>query len=197
MLAAAAFALALAAAPAPAPAPAGVVTDMTPALVEQALQEGRVKAKGGLLAGLFGKVSLPGQYPQGGRKKPCFLMTPYSRVVFASHLAFSENRALTAPRVSPVLLQPELWVVCSPITRSAEGPSDVRTISLVTGGRAVAALRMETSRELYRDKFGFTYPALGMTAVFPLSAAQADAEVNVIYSGYEDSKFRLDLTAVR
>jgi hypothetical protein len=195
MLDAAAFALALAAAPAP--APAGVVTDMTPALVEQALQEGRVKAKGGLLAGLFGKVSLPGQYPQGGRKKPCFLMTPYSRVVFASHLAFSENRALTAPRVSPVLLQPELWVVCSPITRSAEGPSDVRTISLVAGGRAVAALRMETSRELYQDKFGFTYPALGMTAVFPLSAAQADAEVNVIYSGYEDSKFRLDLTAVR
>jgi hypothetical protein len=191
MLVAAALALALA------DAPAGVVADMTPALVEQALQEGRVKAKGGLLAGLFGKVSLPGQYPQGGRKKPCFLMTPYSRVVFASHLAFSENRALTAPRVSPALLQPELWVVCSPITRSAEGPSDVRTISLVAGGRAVAALRMETSRELYRDKFGFTYPALGMTAVFPLSAAQADAEVNVIYSGYEDSKFRLDLTAVR
>ena len=191
MLAAAALALALA------DAPAGVVTDMTPTLVEQALQEGRVKAKGGLLAGLFGKVSLPGQYPQGGRKKPCFLMTPYSRVVFASHLAFSENRALTPPRVSPALLQPELWVVCSPITRSAEGPSDVRTISLVAGGRAVAALRMETSRDLYQDKFGFTYPALGMTAVFPLSAAQADAEVNVIYSGYEDSKFRLDLTAVR
>jgi hypothetical protein len=178
-------------------APAGIVTEMTPALVEQAIQEGRIKAKGGLLAGLFGKVSLPGQYPQGGRKKPCFLMTPYSRVVFASHLAFSDNRALTPPRVSRDLLAPELWVVCSPITRSAEGPSDVRTISLVAGGRAVPALRMETSRELYQDKFGFTYPALGMTAVFPLAAAQPGGEVNVIYSGYEDAKFRLDLTGVR
>jgi len=178
-------------------APGGLVTDMTPALVEQAIQEGRVKAKSGLLAGLFGKVSLPGQYPQGGRKKPCFLMTPYSRVVFASHLAFSENRALTRERVSPDLLAPELWVVCSPITRSTEGPSDVRTISLVAGGRVVPALRVETSRDLYHDKFGFTYPALGMTAVFPLSAAQPGGEVNVLYSGGEDTKIRLDLTGVR
>jgi hypothetical protein len=193
MLATAALALALALPDAPA---AAVVSDMTPALVEQAIQEGRVK-KGGLLSGLFGKVTLPGQYAQGGRKKPCFLMTPYSRVVFASHLAFSDNQALTPERVSRALLAPELWVVCSPITRSTEGPSDVRTISLVAGGLAVAALRMETSRDLYQDKFGFTYPALGMTAVFPLSAAQPGGEVNVIYSGGEDTKFRLDLTAVR
>ena len=191
MLAPALLALALA------DAPGGLMTDMTPALVEQAIQEGRVKAKSGLLAGLFGKVSLPGQYPQGGRKKPCFLMTPYSRVVFASHLAFSENRALTRERVSPDLLAPELWVVCSPITRSNEGPSDVRTISLVAGGRAVPALRVETSRDLYHDKFGFTYPALGMTAVFPLSAAQPGGEVNVLYSGGEDTKIRLDLSGVR
>ena len=191
MLAPALLALALA------DAPGGLVTDMTPALVEQAIQEGRVKAKSGLLAGLFGKVSLPGQYPQGGRKKPCFLITPYSRVVFASHLAFTENRALTRERVSPDLLGPELWVVCSPITRSTEGPSDVRTISLVAGGRAVPALRVETSRDLYHDKFGFTYPALGMTAVFPLSAALPGGEVNVLYSGGEDTKIRLDLTGVR
>ena len=193
MLAPAALALALALPDAPA---AAVATQMTPALMEQAIQEGRVKAKSGLLAGLFGKVSLPGQYPQGGRKKPCFVMTPYSRVVFASHLAFSENRALTPQAVSPALLAPELWVVCSPVTRT-EGAADVRTIALVSGDRAVPALRMETSRELYHDKFGFTYPALGMTGVFPLSAAQPGAEVNVIYSGYEDTKFRLDLTGVR
>ena len=191
MLAAAVVALVLA------DAPAGMVTEMTPELIEQAIQEGQVKAKSGLLSGLFGKVSLPGQYPQGGRKKPCFLMTPYSRVVFASHLAFSENRALTPQRMNPDLVAPELWVVCSPITHSTEGPSDVRTISLVAGGRAVPALRTETSRELYQDKFGFTYPALGMTAVFPLSAAQPGGEVNVIYSGYEDTKIRLDLTGVR
>ena len=194
MLVPAALALALAVPPAPA---AVIVTEMTPALVEQAIREGRVKAKSGLLAGLFGKVSFPGQYPQGGRKRPCFLMTPYSRVVFASHLAFSENRALTPQAVSADLIAPELWVVCSPITRDTEGPADVRTISLVSGDRAVPALRMETSRELYRDKFGFTYPALGMTGVFPLAGAQPGAEVNVIYSGYEDTKFRLDLTAVR
>src|SRR5688572_24385714 len=169
MLAPAALALALALPDAPA---ATIVREMTPALLEQAIQEGRVKAKSGLLAGLFGKASLPGQYPQGGRKKPCFVMTPYSRVVFASHLAFSENRALTPQGVSADLLAPELWVVCSPITRSTEGPADVRTISLVSGDRAVPALRMETSRQLYHDKFGFTYPALGMTGVFPLSAAQ-------------------------
>jgi len=36
-----------------------------------------------------------------------------------------------------------------------------------------------------------------MTAVFPLSAAQPGGEVNVIYSGYEDTKIRLDLTGVR
>ena len=78
MVAAAVLAVALA------DAPAAVVTDMTPALVEEALQEGRVKAKSGLLGGLFGKVSLPGQYAQGGRKKSCFLMTPYSRVDLAS-----------------------------------------------------------------------------------------------------------------
>jgi len=177
-------------------APAAVVTDMTPALVEQALQEGRVKAKGGLLA-LFGKVLLPGQYAQGGRKKPCFLMTPYSRVVFASHLAFNDNLALTPARVDRELMAPELWVVCSPVTHSDEPTSDVRTISLVAGGRAVAALRMETSQELYHDRFGFTYPALGMTGVFPLSAAQPGAEVNVIYSNGDDVQFRLDLSAVR
>ena len=176
--------------------PAAVVTDMTPALVEQALQEGRVKAKGGLLA-LFGKVMLPGQYGQGGRKKPCFLMTPYSRVVFASHLAFNENLALTAPRVNPNLMAPELWVVCSPVTHSDEPTTDVRTISLVAGDRAVPALRMETSREIYHDRFGFEYPALGMTGVFPLSAARPDAEVHVIYSSGDDARFKLDLTAVR
>jgi len=178
-------------------APAGVATEMTPALLEQAIKEGQVKAKSGLLAGLFGKVLLPGQYGQGGRKRPCFLMTPYSRVVFASHLAYSENRAFTAERVRPDLVAPELWVVCSPITRRTEEPSDVRTISLVAGDRAVPALRMETSRELYRDAFGFTYPALGMTAVFPLSALQPGAEVHVLYSGYEDAKIKLDLTGVR
>ena len=116
---------------------------------------GQVKAKSGLLGGLFGKVSLPGQYPQGGRKKPCFLMTPYSRVVFASHLAFNEDRALTPERLDRSLLAPELWVVCGPVTRGAEPASDVRTIALVTGGRAVPALRMQVSHELYRDKFGF------------------------------------------
>jgi hypothetical protein len=124
-------------------------------------------------------------------------MTPYSRVVFASHLSFSENLALTPERVNRHLLEPELWVVCSPITRTNEGPSDVRTISLVAGDRAVPALRIETSRRLYQDRFGFTYPALGMTGVFPLSGAQPGAEVNVIYSGSEDTKFRLDLTGVR
>lgn len=178
-------------------APAEVVTEMTPALVEQAIKEGQVKARSGLLAGLFGKVSLPGQYGQGGRKRPCFLMTPYSRVVFASHLAYSENRALTPDRLRPDLVAPELWVVCSPITHRTEEASDVRTISLVAGDRAVPALRVETSRELYRDAFGFTYPALGMTAVFPLSALQPGAEVNVLYSGYKDARIRLDLTGVR
>ena len=66
MLATSALALALALPDAPA---AAVVTQMTPTQMEQAIQEGRVKAKSGLLAGLFGKVSFPGQYPQGGRKK--------------------------------------------------------------------------------------------------------------------------------
>lgn len=191
MLATAALALALGG------APAAIVTDMTPALMEQALQEGRVKAKSGLLGGLFGKTFLPGQYPQGGRKKSCFLMTPYSRVVFASHLAFNENRALTPEKVDPNLLRPELWVVCSPITRSDEAASDVRTIALVAGDRAVPALATEVSHELYRDRFGFKYPALGMTAVFPLSGARAGGEIHVIYSGGDDAKIKLDLAGVR
>jgi hypothetical protein len=179
-------------------APATIATELTPALLEQAIKEGQVKAKSSLLGGLFGKVSLPGQHPQGGRKKPCFLMTPYSRVVFASHLAFNENRALTPQRVDPSLLAPELWVVCAPITRGAEPASDVRTIALVAGGRAVPALRMEVSHEVYRDRFGFKYPAVGMTAVFPLeAAARPGAEVNVIYSDGDDAKIRLDLTGVR
>jgi len=191
MLAAAVLAAALA------DAPAALVTDMTPALMEQALQEGRVKAKSGLLSGLFGKVSLPGQYPQGGRKKSCFLMTPYSRVVFASHLAFNENRALLAPRVDRTLLEPELWVVCAPITHSDEGASDVRTIALVAGDRAVPALRTEVSQELYRDRFGFTYPAVGMTAIFPLSGARPGGELHVIYSDGDEAKIKLDLAGVR
>jgi hypothetical protein len=188
---------ALVAALALADAPAAVVTNMTPALMEQALQEGRVKAKSGLLGGLFGKTSLPGQYPQGGRKKSCFVMTPYSRVVFASHLAFNENRALTAPRVDRALLEPELWVVCAPITRSNEGPSDVRTIALVAGDRAVPALHTEVTQELYRDRFGFSYPAVGMTAIFPLSGARPDGEIHVIYSDGDEAKIKLDLTGVR
>src|SRR6185436_10436039 len=191
MLAAAVLAVAVA------DTPAAVVTDMTPALMEQALQEGRVKAKSGLLGGLFGKVALPGQYAQGGRKKSCFLMTPYSRVVFASHLAFNENRALTAPRVDRALLEPELWVVCAPITRGNEAASDVRTIALVAGDRAVPALDTEVSRELYRDKFGFSYPALGMTAVFPLSGARPGGEIHVIYSDGDEAKIKLDLAGVR
>jgi len=178
-------------------APAAIVTEMTPALMEQALQEGRVKAKSGLLGGLFGKTFLPGQYPQGGRKKSCFLMTPYSRVVFASHLAFNENRALTPEKVDPNLLGQELWVVCSPITRSNEGASDVRTIALVAGDRAVPALATEVSHELYRDRFGFKYPALGMTAVFPLSGARPGGEIHVIYSDGDEAKIKMDLTAVR
>ena len=191
MLASAALVLALGG------APAAIVTDMTPALVEQAIQEGRVKAKSGLLGGLFGKTFLPGQYGQGGRKKSCFLMTPYSRVVFASHLAFNENRALTPQRVDKDLLGPELWVVCAPITRTNEGASDVRTIALVAGDRAVPALSTEPSRELYRDKFGFSYPALGMTAVFPLAGARADGEIHVIYSDGDEAKIKLDLAGVR
>ena len=178
-------------------APAAIVTEMTPALMEQALQEGRVKAKSGLLGGLFGKTFLPGQYPQGGRKKSCFLMTPYSRVVFASHLAFNENRALTPEKVDPNLLGQELWVVCSPITRSNEGASDVRAIALVAGDRAVPALATEVSHELYRDRFGFKYPALGMTAVFPLSGARPGGEIHVIYSDGDEAKIKMDLTAVR
>ena len=177
--------------------PAAIVTEMTPALMEQALQEGRVKAKGGLLGGLFGKVSLPGQYPQGGRKKSCFLMTPYSRVVFASHLAFNENLALTPEKVERDLLEPELWVVCAPITRSNESASDVRTIALIAGDRAVPALHSEYSRELYRDRFGFTYPAGGMTAIFPLSGLRPEGEIHVIYSDSDEAKIKLDLAGVR
>jgi hypothetical protein len=95
------------------------------------------------------------------------------------------------------LLEPELWVVCAPITRSNEGPSDVRTIALVAGDRAVPALHTEVSRELYRDTFGFSYPALGMTAVFPLSGARPDGEIHVIYSDSDEAKIKLDLTGVR
>jgi hypothetical protein len=124
-------------------------------------------------------------------------MTPYSRVVFASHLAFNENRALLAPRVDRALLEPELWVVCAPITHSDEGASDVRTIALVAGDRAVPALRTEVSQELYRDRFGFTYPAVGMTAIFPLSGARPGGELHVIYSDGDEAKIKLDLTGVR
>ena len=191
MLATAALSLALAG------PPAAIVTEMTPALMEQALQEGRVKAKSGLLGGLFGKTFLPGQYPQGGRKKSCFLMTPYSRVVFASHLAFNENRALTPERVDKDLLGQELWVACAPITRSNEGASDVRTISLVAGDRAVPALATEISHEIYKDRFGFSYPAVGLTAVFPLSGARPDGEIHVIYSDGDEAHIKLDLTGVR
>lgn len=177
--------------------PAGIVTEMTPALIRQAIQEGRVKPKKGLLGGLGLKPPVaPGQYPQGGRRRPCLLMTPYSRVVFASHLAFADHRPFTAKDVTPGLIAPEVWVVCSPVTREGR-PVDVRTIALTDGGRAVPALRMETSQLVHEKPFGATYHAVGMTAAFPLSAVRPGAEIHVIYSDGDDAKVRLDLTDVR
>ena len=133
-------------------APAAIVTDMTPALLEQALQEGRVKAKSGLLGGLFGKT-FPRPIPAG---RPQEVLLPDDAVQprgVRLPPGLQQNRALRRARGRGPA-RPELWVVCSPITRSREGSLGRTPIALVAGDRAVPALATEVSRELYQDRFG-------------------------------------------
>lgn len=176
----------------PSLAGAQIVSEMTPGLIEQAIKEGQRKPKKDLLGFPSGPL---GFYQLKG---PCFLTTPYSRVVRASHRAFTEYKSFTADQVTPEMVAPEAWVLCHALTFQRP-PISVRAVVLTEKGsrEPIPELRSDVSQDTYQNAYGAEYAAGSITAVYPLSALTPSREIHVVYVGHDEYRIKLDLDKVR
>lgn len=170
----------------------GIVTEMTPQLIERAIKDGQKKPKFDLST--MAKRA-PGFHPQG---LFCVLTTPYSRVVSAAHRAFAEYKPFTPEEVTPEMIAPEARIIAAPLDALAlGGPLDVRAIVMMDGKTPLQPTRTEATERTLKNRAGAVYSAKDMTAVFPLSALVQGREIRIVYEGDQERRVALDLSGVR
>jgi hypothetical protein len=159
----------------------GIVTEMTPALIEEAIrtgERGRI-ADTGLYRGAFGVM---------GDLRVGFYSTPYLRVALAARLAKRDYRTFTPADVTPDMLVPELHIYAFPQVAGAEVSNVTAVVVTPRKGtpdqkrdRAIHPLRVEPLTTQWANLFGAKFEGQGRIAAFPLSVLSEQNEVHVVY----------------
>jgi hypothetical protein len=184
----AAVAVALLAGPAGAQAGGGVVTEMTPELVREAIAYGakEKKLRPYYLGGQGGMMD--------ARRTVATFTTPFLRVALAASEAKAAYKEFAEGDATPEMLAPELQIAAGAMSigRVIYG---VKTVVIVgPDGKVTQPDRSEERIEEFSNAYGAKDSARGVTAYFPLSAIREDAEVRVVMDlGKEQrAKFKLD-----
>lgn len=157
-------------------AEAQVVTQMTPALIQEAIN------KGG-----DGTYKLQERSGWGNGPVLGYFTTPYSRVALAAASARKRYKPFTAVDVTPDMLLPELHVYA--VSQAVEGTSAIANVEAVVvmpykskdRSRAVQPIRTTELTEEYKNLMGAVANGRSILAVFPLSVLDEKNELRVVF----------------
>lgn len=183
------------------PAGAQVVTQMTPALIQQAIADTKADGCYDLKKGFA-----------------CFT-TPYSRVAAAAQEAKKKYEPFTEAHVTPEMIAPVVEVLTWPQKAMVydgsgkTGPPISVTAVVVAPAKskdpsqAIRPMEQIDLDRKYQNLLGATWEAKGILATFPLAVVSVGNEVRVVYEGKgcadwhtkpsEECVFRFDLKGVR
>lgn len=182
-------------------ASAQIVREMTPELIEKAINDKKAKACYTLVkqGGLQG----------AGTPLGCF-STPYSRVAGASADARKKYQAFAATDVTPEMVAAEIqvygWAV-RPWGKAVWKPQsptavyDVEAIVLMPDGSKDPAKAVHPSRTSeipleFKNLMGAVLEGKGMLAAFPISKTR-DMEVRFVYDGIKEESVPFHLDQVK
>lgn len=157
--------------------PGGIVTEMTPERMREAIEKG-----GDPCYTLTRGMGLSTKQTHVG----CF-STPYSRVAGAAKNAKVTYRSFTEADVTPEMIAPELWVLARPAHKPyGPGVADVRAVVIAPAkskDRSGIIMPTRTTEDVaeYKNAMGATFEGRGLLAVFPLSVLTEENEVRVVY----------------
>jgi hypothetical protein len=152
----------------------GVVTEMTPERIQEAIAYGAQQKK----------VDLP--LVKAGPAR-CVLSTPYLRVARAASEAKRKYKTFAAADVDDEMKAPTVHVVCSsvcvvPDCSKSYGFASVQTIVITDKGGAgpTQPLKAEPMPVTYSNAFGAHDEAEGLLAIFPMAALQPGRELHIV-----------------
>ncbi len=170
-------------------AEAQIVSEMTPAMVKQALSDKKAP-------GCYEIKRGTSAWSWGGPVVGCFT-TPYSRVV--GQKAYREKRyqKMTESDVTPDLVAAgEAHVYAYPLTQGNKVNSVVAVVIGPHKSKGADGVIQPTSSEEisteYKNLLGATFEGKGVRAVFPLAALSEKHEFRVVFeNGEEKSKIKV------
>jgi hypothetical protein len=181
-------------------AEAQVVTEMTPARIQEAIADKKADGCYDLKKGFA-----------------CFT-TPYSRVAFAAQEAKKKYEPFTERQVTPEMVAPVVEVFALPQPSYIMGSGRVgqpigvkRIVVMPVNGKDPSQVIQPAEQldldERYSNLLGSSWEAKGILARFPLAVVSVGNEVRVVYDGKgcadwhtkptEECVFRFDLKGVR
>lgn len=180
----------------------GVVTDMTPELIREAIAYGakEKKIQPYKLSGKRGSHGCFGVDNGQNMSRPTIASytTPFMRVALAAAEAKSTYKEFTAADVTPEMLAPEVVMVAPSWAKCREGIKGVKAVVIVLpGGQVVHPERQLELTEKYSNAYGATDSGQGILAFFPFSAIQEGAEVRVVMDDGQEAKDKFELAKIR
>jgi hypothetical protein len=171
---------------------AQVVTQMTPALIGEALTWGATQK------------DAPFYRLKGPDERIVTFDSPFARVAVLGYSAKRDYKTVDAASVDAVLLEPYVSIHARPYNVRPIRSRRARVVGvrkvIVTGPKGSNPIQplVETVRtNTYGNALGAEWQANSMTAKFPLEVLRPDAEVHVLYEDGDDITFRFDLDEVR
>ena len=179
---------------------AQVVTEMTPARIQEAIADRKADGCYDLKKGFA-----------------CFT-TPYSRVAFAAQEAKKKYETFTELQVTPEMVAPVVEVFALPQPSYVMGsgrvgqPIGVKRIVVMPAKGKDPSQAIQPAQQIdldhsYSNLLGATWEARGILARFPLAVVSVGNEVRVVYDGKgcadwhtkpsEECVFRFDLKGVK
>jgi hypothetical protein len=162
-----------------------LASSMTPERIEEAI---RLASDEKSVRSLLAKYVVQTHAGWGDGPRIGTFSTPFVRVVQAATAALKTGKAFSPSDVTPGDLAPELHVI---VTFQPSGAGDAKEVAVesVTIARRrdtsragdIQPLRMPALTTDYQSRYGQTFDAPGIVAIFPLTALAADHEIRVSF----------------
>jgi hypothetical protein len=183
----------------PATAGAQVAMEMTPEVIQQAIDAGMSERKEPVSVMLIAR-------PMPGSPGPVIcgaFLTPFARVAAAARAAKGEYRAFTAADVTPEMVEPSVLIMArSKLNNRMDGVRKVKLVVVAPISSddladVVRATHVEFRQESFGNAMGAKAVGAGAMAKFPLSVLSPDNEVRIVYDGQPECRASFNLAGVR
>lgn len=187
-----AVALAILLLPVPGVRAGEIVKEMTPALIQQALEWGATQK------------NAPTYRLKGPRGRFVSFDTPYARVAVLSYAAKREYRTIEVNRIDSSIVGPFVTIHAAPQNIRPSRYTRARVVGVrrivVTGPEGTSPVQPieETPKVVkYGNAMGAQWEVQSVTSKFPIDALRTDSEVHVVYDDGDDVVFRFEMDDVR